>query len=124
MSVTEQRIIKAMKGRAGTAKELAERIPCGHRTALTIINKLYADRQVRIVGWRRGSSGPITAVYGFGPGVDIERPAPLPVADICRRYRTRLRDKFGEHYGKIHEAQKHHIPGRKVVIDGVTVYQQ
>jgi hypothetical protein len=122
--IIKDRLLESSKRRGGTAKELSERAFCGYRTAFTKLNQLHAAGEIRIVGWRRGKSGPIHPVYGKGPGIDIEKPAPLEATDICKRYRARQREKFGEHYGRIHEAQKQHIPGRSVVVDGKVIYQQ
>lgn len=121
---TEQRLLEAIQARTGTASELAARIHGGHRNVKGLLNQLHARGWIHVHAWRRGTSGPISPVYGFGHRPDYPKPAPLETSVICRRYRARLREKFGENYGVIHEAQKHRVPGRKIIVSGEVVYQQ
>jgi hypothetical protein len=121
---TEQRIFEALSERTGTATEIARRIPACPKNVKAILNRLHLCALVHVSGWRRGNSGPVAAIYGFGPGVDAPRLEPLPGPLVSKRYRTRLREKLGEHYGLVHKMQKKRQPGTRLVVNGQVVYQQ
>ena len=62
----------------------------------TIKNTRYMDilvkqKRIHIAAWRRNRAGPLIAVYGFGFGCSAEKPAPLSIADKCRRCREKKR---------------------------------
>lgn len=122
--ITEQRLLEALDKRTGTAREIAERIPCCHEHARAIFRMLHLRGWVHIRTWRRGRQGPASPVFAIGPGKDAPRPASLTAAQKCKRYREQLRQRFGENYGVVHAAMKQKIPGRQIIVEGKVVYQQ
>lgn len=88
------------------------------------VKALLDEGSIHIARWTHGSRGPYFPLYVAGPGRNAERPPRQTYSDRSLQYRHRLRKKFGEHYGKIHAAQKKRVPGRQVVIDDQVVYQQ
>lgn len=63
-------------------------------SADSAINELHKAGLVHIVGWtRNGDRGPMTKIVAFGPGEDMPRPAKLPNAFNCKRWRSRNHDQ-------------------------------
>ena len=66
----------------------------------TIKNTRYMDilvkqKRIHISAWRRNRAGPLIAVYAFGFGRSVEKPAPLSSAEKCRRCREKKRALSG-----------------------------
>jgi len=121
---TEQRIFEALAERTGTAREIGERIFACEKNVSTLLRRFHLNGWVHIRTWRRNTSGPLAAVFGLGPRYDAAHPGPLTTATICKRYRNRLREKFGPYYDQVREMQRKSIPGSQLVVDGQVVYQQ
>lgn len=68
----------------------ASHFNCHLSSADRAINELHKAGLVHIVGWtRNGDRGPMTKIVAFGPGEDKPRPARLPNAFNCKRWRNR-----------------------------------
>ena len=78
--------------------------------------------QVHIADWRRSKSGPPVPLYTWGVGSDAEKLTGLSNGQKCERYRAKQKKVYGENYSVVREAQKKHVPGRRVVIGGKTIY--
>lgn len=124
MTVIRTRIVKALIMGARSVEDLQRLAFAGQRCVLRHVKQLHEAERIHICRWMRGSTGPFRPVYRWGKGKDVDRPAPLSTGEICKAYRQRQREAFGENYGLIREVQKRRIPGRQVVVAGQVVYQQ
>lgn len=122
MSPSMKRVIAALQMGARKPGDLALAAHVCEKHARDCLSKLRD--QIHIGRWERNRVGPPIPVYAWGPGTDARRPEPMPSAEKCRRYRASQREKFGEHYGLVHAAQKKSIPGRRVVVAGKVIYEQ
>lgn len=120
----EERIENALKTGARSIETAAQMAFTVRDHARRILKNMHTAGKIHVVGWTRQARGPYTPVYTWGPGRDAKKPEQMSDSERSRRYRQSLRRKFGEHYGKIHAAQKQRVPGRQVVIEGQVVYQQ
>lgn len=123
-SAIYKRIEAAVKARPLTVIQVCAVACTDRRHGSRILKQMHEKGYIRIGAWRTGMKGPIAPVYHWGAGPDAVKPEPLSNVAKCARYRTALRAKHGENYGVIHAAQKTHIPGRKVVIEGKVIYEQ
>jgi len=121
-SAVYQRVVEAIRQGTRSIREVALAAHTADRHASRILRYLHAKGTVHIAAWRRGRSGPPTALYRWGAGQDAVRPEPLKAALKCKRYRESQREKFGENYGLVHAAQKQRVPGRSIVVDGQVIY--
>lgn len=124
MSIIHIRITDALKMGARTVADLEKLAFASQRNVLHHLKQLREAEQIHVCRWIRGATGPFRPVYRWGKGKDAERPVPVSVAESCKTYRQRQREKFGENYGLVREVQKRRIPGRQVVVGGQVVYQQ
>lgn len=123
-SATYVRIEAAIRQGTRDATDVAL-AACTVRThAQKILKRMHAEKLIHIARWKQGVTGPKVPVYRWGPGRDAPKPKPLDSATKCKRYRGALRAKHGENYKVVHEAQKRRVPGRKIVVEGIVVYQQ
>lgn len=88
------RIREQMELEPGTTAELAARAIASKRTVQNFMERHRAE--IRIVDYRpRGISGPPPAVFAWGAGDDVQRPAPQPATVAARKYyRKRRRDPY------------------------------
>lgn len=121
-SVVYKRVVEAIRQGTRSISEVALAAHTADRHASRILRYLHNHGTIHIASWRRGRCGPPTALYRWGAGTDAVRPEPLKAALKCKRYREGQRKKFGEKYGLVHTAQKQHIPGRRIVVDGQVIY--
>ena len=117
-----QRVVEAIRQGTRSIREVALAAHTADRHASRILRYLRNQGVIHIASWRRGRCGPPTALYRWGAGTDAVRPEPLKAALKCKSYRESQRKKFGEKYGLVHAAQKQHIPGRRIVVDGQVIY--
>lgn len=123
-SITRTRIEAALRQGARDAAAVAL-VACTVRThAAKILKHLHAEKLIHVARWKQGARGPKVPVYRWGPGKDAPKAPPLSAAAKCKRYRSAQRAHYGDNYKLVHAAQKQHIPGRQVVVDGAVVYQQ
>ncbi|MBW9132909.1 hypothetical protein JNC05_27925 [Paraburkholderia ginsengiterrae] len=88
------RIREQMEREPGTTAELAARSLASKRTVQNFIERHRAE--VRVIDYRpRGISGPPPAVFAWGAGEDMPRPAPQDATVAARKYyRKRRRDPY------------------------------
>lgn len=124
-SPTAQRIVAALQQRPYGVNALAKAAFTGEDHVRRLVRLMRADPEatVRITRWVRGSSGPLTPVYRWEPGIDAPRLSPLTNAQKCSRYRKALRRKHGKDYKHVHAAMKQRRPGLKVVSGGEVIYE-
>ena len=53
------------------------------------LDALIAQQRIHIAQWKRSRNGPMSAVYGAGPGRNAEKPPALNAAEKSRRHRLR-----------------------------------
>lgn len=123
-TAVRERIIAALEASPCLAAELEQLAFTTKRNTLKHLKQLREEGAIHVCRWERGTAGPFRPVYQWGPGKDARRPKPLTLATRLKTYRRRMREKFGPYYAVIYEAQKQHLPGRKIVVDGQVVYQQ
>lgn len=124
MNIIRTRIIAALKMGVRSVAVLEKLAFTSQRNVLHHIKQLREAGQIHVARWQRGATGPFRPIYRWGPGTDAERPTPLSAAEVCKAYRARQRLQYGVNYNKVRQAQKKHIPGRRLVVDGAVVYQQ
>lgn len=124
MSVTRARIVAALKMGARSVADLEILAFTGQRNVMHILKQLREEGAIHVCRWQRGPSGPFRPIYRWGAGADAVRPSARSTAEVCKAYRQRMREKHGENYGLVHEAWKHRVPGRQIVVEGKVVYQQ
>jgi hypothetical protein len=122
MTPSFTRVVAVLQEGTWSLADLAEAAHVCKEHARACLKSLKG--QIHIAGWIRSRVGPPVPTYRWGPGKDACRPGPLTPSQKGKRYRRKLREKFGENYGLIHEAQKHRIPGRRIVIGGEVIYEQ
>lgn len=121
---TEERILTMAKTNSVSADSASAALSIIADHARTILRRLHANKDLRIVAWERKSRGPYFPLYRAGAGKDVPRPAPLPASVRCMSYRKKLKKTFDSRYAAVRELQRERIPGRQLVIDGKVVCQQ
>lgn len=124
MNTIRSRIIAALRTGARSVAELEALAFASQRNVMHHIKQLRERKEIHVCRWQRGKSGPFRPIYRWGQGTDAPRPEPLTDSQRCKEYRAKQRAQYGESYGRVRQAQKQHIPGRRVVVDGQVVYQQ
>lgn len=83
-----------------TYYEIARRADRLHSTVVTVVKKLKRDGLLHIDGWRKtpGRTGPMEALFIWGPGKDAAKPARDTSAEKCQRYRNKTK---GVHHSQL-----------------------
>lgn len=118
------RVIAALQKAPATQKELEQSCFVSQAHIRNVLIYLRKEKRIHISQWRRNTSGKPTPTYAIGSRRDAPRPIRLSAAEKHKAYRSRMREKLGDHYKHFIYALENPQPGRQIVIDGKVVWEQ
>jgi hypothetical protein len=97
-SPTRKRLMAAMKEEPRTIEQLAEAVHTSKQNTQFLIRELHKAGKIYVKRWERnGGRGAQCRVFAVGNKMDAPRPAIIPPAERCARWREKGGDSHMAH---------------------------